>query len=98
MARKIYMKDFEIRASFCPYCFRLLDAASNVEGEGAPQPGDFTLCIECSSVLRFDEEMNLVMSSWDDIPLILRASFAQLKMAIEEVKKKHEDGGKVWCK
>ena len=48
-----------MRPSPCPVCGRVLDAASMVGGEGRPKPGDFTVCMYCSSILRFDGNLSL---------------------------------------
>jgi hypothetical protein len=37
-----------MQARWCPSCFHKLDATTSMEGEHAPQPGDFTVCIGCA--------------------------------------------------
>ncbi len=37
----------------CPFCGRLLDAATSLEHVDAPKPGDFTVCFDCGALLRF---------------------------------------------
>lgn len=92
-----------IAASPCPQCFKLLDAVDTV-GENAtvtvpPEPGDFTVCIACSSVLRFDENMGLVLCSLSDVPIEIRARLAFVKMTVEEAARRwNAKGGKPWCK
>ena len=41
----------------CPYCEHHLDAASDMETNAVPTPGDVTICISCASVLVFDEAL-----------------------------------------
>ena len=41
----------------CPVCLRAVDAASDVEGNARPNPGDMTICAYCASLLEFDHEM-----------------------------------------
>lgn len=50
----------------CPNCSTKLDAATNVEGEDAPKPGDFTVCIRCRMVLRFDYSMHVYLPTRDE--------------------------------
>jgi hypothetical protein len=44
-------------ASPCPFCGKVMDCASNIEGKGAPEPGDVSLCIYCGGVMIFDREL-----------------------------------------
>lgn len=45
----------------CPVCGHTLDAASSLTTpEARPEPGDFTVCIECARVLQFDARLRLV--------------------------------------
>lgn len=92
-----------IAASPCPQCFKLLDAVDTV-GENAvvttpPKPGDFTICIACASVLRFDENMGLVLSTLNEVPIEIRARIAFVKMTVEEAARKwNAKGARPWCK
>jgi hypothetical protein len=62
----------------CPYCSHKLDAVSSVGAEVTPEPGDFTVCIECCNVLRFDANMQLCKSALTDIPMHSRLNFAKI--------------------
>lgn len=53
-------------------------------GEHHPGPGDYTVCIECASVLRWDEEMNLHLAALIDVPVEIRFQFVRM---IAEVQK-----------
>lgn len=70
---------------FCPSCFMMLDGVTAMEAKGAdmPVPGDFTLCINCGQVLRFDANLNVLSSSLMDIPMHSRMGFAQAVMGIK---------------
>jgi hypothetical protein len=37
----------------CPFCNRILDGYTSLEGGGGPSDGDFTLCVYCLTPLRF---------------------------------------------
>ncbi len=41
----------------CPWCGALVTAAS--APDGAPSPGDLTICLECVSVCKFDADLRL---------------------------------------
>ena len=71
--------------SFCPRCFKLLNAATNMEGKDKPEPGDFTICIKCSSVLRFNPDMQLELAHLDMIPAEARPSFEEIIRAVRQI-------------
>jgi hypothetical protein len=73
-------------ATFCPKCFQLLDATTCMTGDAKPEPDDCTICIGCSSVLRFKADMSLEMFSLEQIPTHSRMRFAQMVQAIKERK------------
>jgi hypothetical protein len=68
---------------FCPVCFLLLTANTNLTSKDKPEPGDFTVCIKCASVLRFDGKMDLELSSLMAIPVACRLDFAKVVQAIK---------------
>ena len=43
----------------CPHCGALLDACTSLDGDHQPSPGDWTVCIECAGVSRWDASFNL---------------------------------------
>lgn len=49
-----------------------------------PTPGDFTVCIGCGGILKWDADMVLLPSKLEDIPVQIRASFARVSMLIKE--------------
>jgi len=58
----------------CPACGENLDAATDVELEGAqPNPGDFSACARCSTILVYD-----------DPPAVHRASNTELATLSEK--------------
>lgn len=70
--------------STCPVCFHKLDAVTNVTGPDKPEAGDFTVCVGCANVLRFDSEMRLVLSSLEAIPAHSRFNFAKVVMLMKQ--------------
>lgn len=60
--------------SICPWCDTPLDAATSAnlaEPEVTPSPGDWTFCIECTSLLIFTEGLGVRKAT----PAEERASF-----------------------
>jgi hypothetical protein len=78
--KKDYRKTFTSRVApaFCPFCFKVLDAATSFGAEVVPQVGDFTVCIQCCNVLRFEDDMSLVASALIEIPAHSRMEFAKI--------------------
>ena len=70
---------------FCPSCFIMLDGVTKVSGKGKsmPEPGDFTLCLNCGAVLEYDANMQVISRTLMDIPMHSRMGFAQ---AVTEIK------------
>jgi hypothetical protein len=43
----------------CPTCGYRMDAATPVDGDATPSPGDYTLCIFCSETLVFEKDLKV---------------------------------------
>jgi hypothetical protein len=71
-------------ASICPVCSYKLDGVTNLTSRDKPEPGDYTVCIGCRSVLKFGPGMGLEKSSLLEVPVHLRASFAKVIRVMEE--------------
>ncbi len=69
----------------CPVCSSDLDAVTNMTSKEGPEPGDFTVCIHCRSVLRFDGKMELVKSSLIEVPIHMRYAFAKVQRMMGEM-------------
>jgi hypothetical protein len=99
---KMSLHPLRITASACPSCFRKLDAVDSI-GEGGefpspPEPGDYTVCIGCFSILRFDDNLQLVLSSLSEVPVEIRSRMAFIKMTVEEAAQMwNAKGGKPWA-
>jgi hypothetical protein len=68
---------------FCPVCFHKLDGVTNLTGSEKPEPGDFTICIGCTSVLKFTTG-NFELSSLEAVPVYLRFEFAKVIRLMKE--------------
>ncbi len=58
----------------CPSCGKRLDRSTGVSEEGEylkeevePRPGDITVCVYCSEVLTFTEDMQLRQATPDEV-------------------------------
>jgi hypothetical protein len=98
MKQAVKMVDIQVPESVCPHCFRLLDTVSNISDGSAPEPGDFTFCLICVNLLRFDQDLQLVASSFEELPLVERAKFAGVKLKLEETRREwNATHSKPWC-
>lgn len=65
----------KVKPSYCPQCGDKLDGAANVQGEDIlPESGDYSVCIECTSYLKYDDNMDLVLVSEEELlnnPILL---------------------------
>lgn len=55
-------------ARWCPQCFQMLTAITSMLDTVKPEPGDFSVCISCASVLRLTDTMDYELSSLEAIP------------------------------
>lgn len=53
------MRETRLPETKCLNCGHKLDAASSIKHDNAPKPGDVTLCIECSHIMIFTQDMGL---------------------------------------
>lgn len=97
--KKVYMRDGRTETCWCPNCFHKLDAftslSDNKDDRPKPEPGDYTICIECACVLKWVDEKTLVRSSLLEIPVESRMRFAQVAQAIQQLPPRSKEQ-KVW--
>jgi len=62
----------------CPHCGKLNDHATGEDADVKPQPGSYTICFSCTGVGRFDEQMQLVKVTDDDIAALPESAQAML--------------------
>ena len=57
----------ETPASKCPACGHPLTRATGIDGgEQAPDPGDYSVCLYCGQLLRFDEDLAVRPATLDE--------------------------------
>ncbi len=68
-ADEVCYVDFKMPRSSCPHCGFVANAATDLQGgsQPFPKPEDFTICVECSALLKFDQDMRLVMTTDGDL-------------------------------
>ncbi len=73
----------KILESVCPTCGKILNGVTNVRPneEARPVPGDFTLCIECRSLLRFGDDLQLVGVTSKDLEGVSEEDLEMIKKA-----------------
>lgn len=52
----------------CPQCNKLLTASTAADGsDRLPEPGDFTMCVYCGTILIFDDELRQRLPTSDEL-------------------------------
>jgi hypothetical protein len=79
--------------SLCPDCGYELDAATGVTDQAAvPSPGDLSLCLRCTTLLRFDATMHvraLSPAEFRELPEDVRAWLRQLQRVAREINRQN---------
>lgn len=57
--KKREVSTHKIGVHACPYCGKANDAVSSVETFGRPKKGSATVCIQCSGVAVFNQDLTL---------------------------------------
>ena len=71
------------KTNFCPWCFHHVDAASNPDYPNqTPLPGDYSVCIECTEVSHFDDNMKLIKLDLDTLNPEDLKDITRMKLAI----------------
>ena len=66
-------KGHRMPEQLCPKCGHLLDAASNLDNPRAkPKPEDYTVCIACAAILRFNSMLRLDVPTPEDVAALQR--------------------------
>lgn len=65
-------------AELCPKCGRLFTKVSNATGHGAPEPGDWSVCIGYSALLRFGPALRVYLPSHVELAALSPAMACEL--------------------
>lgn len=80
------MISHHVPPSPCPQCSQVQNGATDAGPEGAyPNPGDFTVCINCGAALKFGEQLQLVGITEEEIERLIPDERAQLLRVIGAV-------------
>jgi len=60
------MKTSRMPTSICPICKSSLEAATSLKNE-IPDPGDISVCLYCGNILKFNDDLELVSLSNDEM-------------------------------
>lgn len=77
----------------CPSCNTELDFAENVDGGGAPEAGNISVCIQCAAVLVFNDDLSFRVPTdedWQEIKSDL-SCLRNLVITQASVRKVHRD-------
>ena len=72
--------DTKMPESNCTNCGKKLDGAL---GPGTPQPGDLTVCADCSEVLAFNDDLTLRALDDTDFELMPPETLVQIQNAVK---------------
>ena len=70
----------------CPKCDKILDGWTQTEPDTHPEPGDVTICVYCSAVLQYTDDMLLRFADADAVAEVM----LQLSQAQNAIKELHE--------
>lgn len=83
-----------VRPSNCPTCGTRLEAATFVGDDNrAPEPGDVTICIGCTAILRFTEDLSLRILPADELvalPAGARRAIFTVQRAVKRYQRSKE--------
>lgn len=82
------MTTYPTPSACCPECGQEHNAATVVAGtDQQPAPGDLTVCIECATPLKFDQELGLVAVTPEDVTALDADAARRLLAAIHVVER-----------
>jgi DNA-directed RNA polymerase subunit RPC12/RpoP len=56
-----------IQLDACPYCGHQVDSASSLTTPTPPEPEDVSICIQCGSLMIYDQSMRLRRTTDDEL-------------------------------
>src|ERR1043165_9923692 len=70
-----------VKRDECPACLRMVDCATVVGSQSRPKAGDFAVCAYCQAINRFDDQLNLVTTTDDELEELEPAQLQLLRLA-----------------
>jgi RNase P subunit RPR2 len=78
-----------IKMNECPSCHKQLDAASSVDDNLRPEPGEITICLYCGHIMAFDDDLSFrELTSKEMIEVAGDPRILAIQRARQEVMKK----------
>ena len=59
--------DHRVPGSRCPLCGHKLDAAMGIDSDEPPDPGDYSVCINCASPLVYNDDLSLRLMTGQEL-------------------------------
>lgn len=88
------MQTTRLEMNYCPSCGKELDAATSVEKEARPKPGDISICFYCGSINTFQEDLKLQQmgpQEYFDLPDEVQRSIQSYVRLIKERRATNDD-------
>jgi len=84
---EIRMKTTQLPKQKCVYCGKDLDAATHMEEDASPKPGDILICIGCAGILRYDglHSVAVTDAEFRALPTKEQQEIARYQMAVKAV-------------
>ena len=80
------MKTTRLPPATCPTCGKTLDAATNIEEDVEPSPGDVTICLGCKDLFIFTEELGLRRPTEAELQEFPLAEISRYQRALGQLK------------
>ena len=70
----------------CPYCSYQVDCATTITDKGPPEPGMFSICINCMNVCVFAEDMSIRKPTLEEIAAVGDMEWGIVQRTIKALK------------
>lgn len=69
---KYRLNTYRTKETICPYCAKMLGAATGIGNHGSPRPGSISVCIDCRKWSVFTQGMTLRKILIDEVQELIR--------------------------
>ena len=83
--------------NLCPACNGVIDAATDSSREQIPEKDDYSICLKCSVVLRFNEDLSSRLATKKEIknePLHVKIQIMRIQEIIQDIIKNRDNRNK----
>jgi hypothetical protein len=78
----------------CPGCRYQFDRASSLAGEHEPSADDFTLCLKCGAILRFNADLTIREASPADLETLDLETYEEIQRIRSAIVRMSIEGGR----